>query len=359
MSAKRASASGAAGTDVLVSASRVVSVAEAESIARDHYGLRGTATRLAGEKDENFRIDDAGGVRHFLKIAHAAESARTTNLTTCALLHVEQEAPELPVQRVIRTLEGLPEQRLDGDGRTARVTSYLDGTILRGSPTTVALREAVGVTAATLGQALRGFAHQGAERELLWDLAHADRVAPMADGVDDTADRELLQSCFARFLAVVAPALASLRAQVVHNDLSGDNLLVDANTQRIVGIIDFGDVTRTPLVSDLAIAAANQLGDGDDPFGPALDVVRGYHGVVPLTAAERAVLYDLVRTRLAVHIAITEWRAARFPANREYIARKTPRAWSLLRRLPETAAASATQRIAEVTPDAPKGSVSA
>ena len=54
----------------------------------------------------------------------------------------------------------------------------------------------------------------------------------------------------------------------MHNDFSPDNTLISADGRRVSGIIDFGDVTVTALVNDVAIAVANLLGDDADPFGP-------------------------------------------------------------------------------------------
>ena len=56
-----------------------------------------------------------------------------------------------------------------------------------------------------------------------------------------------------RFDAQVAPVLGGLRAQVVHNDLGRANVLVD-DRGAVSGIIDFGDMTHTALVCDLAVA---------------------------------------------------------------------------------------------------------
>ena len=60
-----------------------------------------------------------------------------------------------------------------------------------------------------------------------------------------------------------------------------------------------------------------------------------------------SLIYDLVRTRTALHIVISEWRSARFPENRKYVMRKTPRAWSLLRAMPDAAEPEATARLIE------------
>ena len=54
-----------------------------------------------------------------------------------------------------------------------------------------------------------------------------------------------------------------MRAQVVHNDLAPTNVLVD-DTLAVTGITDFGDMTHTALVCDLAVAAADVLSGRDD-----------------------------------------------------------------------------------------------
>ena len=55
-----------------------------------------------------------------------------------------------------------------------------------------------------------------------------------------------------RFAEQVLPALRGLRAQVVHNDMGRNNVLVD-DAGAISGIIDFGDMTHTALVCDVAV----------------------------------------------------------------------------------------------------------
>ena len=135
----------------------------------------------------------------------------------------------------------------------------------------------------------------------------------------------------------------------MHNDFSPDNTLVSADGRAVSGIIDFGDVTVTALVNDVAIAVANLLADDADPFGPALDFIVGYHATTPLTTAELNLLPDLILGRVVARIIISEWRAERFPDNRAYVLRNTPRAWELLRRLLSIASEQTAARIQEAT----------
>jgi Ser/Thr protein kinase RdoA (MazF antagonist) len=111
-------------------------------------------------------------------------------------------------------------------------------------------------------------------------------------------------------------------------------VVVDAaDPERVCGILDFGDMVRSPLVCDVAVAASYLVTQGDGPLGGAPDYVAAYHTAAPLMASEFEVLFDLVVTRLAMTVLITGWRAKLFPANAAYILRNAPSAWQGLERL--------------------------
>jgi len=97
--------------------------------------------------------------------------------------------------------------------------------------------------------------------------------------------------------------------------------------------LDFGDLTCTARVNDLAIAAAYQVADSDDPLAPACEMIAAYHAELPLDPAEFNVLFDLIATRMAMTVVISSWRAVRYPANRNYILRNNAPAWARLRRM--------------------------
>ena len=69
---------------------------------------------------------------------------------------------------------------------------------------------------------------------------------------------------------------------------------------KIVGILDFGDLTHTYLVVDLATTVAASLRGQGDPIGPAVEIVAGYNGITPLEEAELRILYDLIGARLTM-----------------------------------------------------------
>jgi hydroxylysine kinase len=326
------------------------------------YGLAGDLTRLPGEADDNFLLDSAGrggrGNRYVVKFAHLRADPAVVGVQVRVLRHIEAAAPALPVPRVLTPLEpaapaGQPWAVVpDGPlrGRVVHALSYLDGRLLRSVTTDPPLRRAMGGSLAELGRALRGFDDPLVRRPLLWDLAQLSQLRPLAAERPPGPRTALLTAQLARLTAETLPRLAAQRSQLLHNDFSPDNTLISADGRQVSGIIDFGDVTVTALVNDVAIAVANLLGDdGDDLIGPGLDLIAGYHAVTPLTAAELGLLPDLILGRVVARIIISEWRAERFPENRAYVLRNTPRAWEQLDRLLSIPGEQIAARIQEAT----------
>jgi hydroxylysine kinase len=128
-----------------------------------------------------------------------------------------------------------------------------------------------------------------------------------------------------RFELHTKPVLPTLRRQPSITTFNIYNVLVDAaDTDRIAAILDFGDMVRAPLINDLAVAAAYQLGKDDDPLADVLPFVAAYHAVLPLTCQEIDVLFNLMLARLVMVVAISGWRARAIPTTRPTCCATTP-----------------------------------
>jgi hydroxylysine kinase len=317
-------------------AASAISEALAQKLAAERYGLPATAHRLASERDQNFRLRTLDGREYVLKIANPAEDRAVTNLQTAALLHLAARDPSLPIPRVFPALDGALELEVlfaDGSTRVVRLLSFLAGSpmhTVEGSP---ALRRSLGQCAAMLTRGLSDFRHSGANHKLLWDLQHAAELRPLIDAVP-AERRDLVKRFLDGFEAHALPVLPGLPSQPVHNDLNPHNVVVDlANHDRVAGIIDFGDLTFTARVNDLAIAAAYQVSGSADPLAPACELIAAYHAVLPLKRSELDVLFDLIATRMAMTIVISSWRAVRYPENADYILRNNAAAWARLKNI--------------------------
>jgi hydroxylysine kinase len=230
---------------------------------------------------------------------------------------------------------------------SVRMLSYLDGVQVRDTECTPAQQRAMGTVLARLDLALRDFSHPAAAHEdLLWNVSAAHNLIDKLDAITDPSQRALAESFMNSFNQHVLPHLASMRAQVIHNDYHRYNVLVaPEDHERIVGIIDFGDMLHAPLVGEVATAAAFQMLDNDDPFARAAQFIGAYHQTLPLTDAELEIVTDLVATRHLITVLITEWRAARYPENRAYIMKHNPGAWKVLSQLAEISHDEARDRL--------------
>jgi 4-aminobutyrate aminotransferase-like enzyme len=99
---------------------------------------------------------------------------------------------------------------------------------------------------------------------------------------------------------------------------------------KIVGIIDFGDLIHSHLVTDLATTIAQVLLGHDDPVEAAAEIIAAYHETIPLEPVELSILYDLIAMRLVMLNVIATWRVTLYPENREYIIGGVNQYWDML-----------------------------
>ena len=163
----------------------------------------------------------------------------------------------------------------------------------------------------------------------MWDITRLPELRPLLSHVSDGPRRAQLARILDRFEARVAPVLPGLRAQVIHGDLSLDNVLF-GDDLRVSGIVDFGDMTHAPLVCDLAVAVADVLHGRDDAIEAAGAMIGGYVSVTPLEDEEAELLADLVAARLATEVTVTAWRLGLYPDNAAYAASGEPGARAFL-----------------------------
>jgi 4-aminobutyrate aminotransferase-like enzyme/Ser/Thr protein kinase RdoA (MazF antagonist) len=272
------------------------------------WGLEGELVAVHGERDRNFRIETAGG-RFLLKVHNPADQEAVLDLQLSALRHIRAVAPDLPVPEAVSARDGRPWVEVTGkDGRrsSAWVMTWLDGRHpVVGDLGPQQVRD-WGRTAARLGRALRGFVHPAASYPIAWDIRRLPQLRPCLSAVG--ADRRTaLEAVLDRFEHRVEPELRGLRAQVVHNDLAPGNVLVDESSA-LTGITDFGDMTHTALVCDLAVAAADLMSGREDGLELVPEVLAGYDSVTPLEPGELALVADLMAARCAAAVLITAWR---------------------------------------------------
>lgn len=298
------------------------SPADATSLAANAYGIEANAQTLVSERDQNFQLTTRNGVRYTLKISNKAEQPEVIDFQNQALVHVEKVDPSFPIPRVIPSLEDRLHCQVERDGNThfVRVLSWLEGSVIHDTQVDAGLARRMGQLLARLGLAFKDFDHPGSNPPSLWDMKRAAGLADLIVHIEDRQLRPVIEKTLDKFISQVQPVLKTLRSQVIHNDLNPGNVVMDRQQpDHINGVIDFGDLIKSPLIIDLAVAAAYQLKKGSDPLEGALPMIAGYHSMTPLLDAELILLTDLIRTRLVTSLLIGSYRATLFPENREYL----------------------------------------
>ncbi|MER6979510.1 aminotransferase [Streptomyces carpinensis] len=295
-----------------------VTPAQAERTAAQHFGITARAEALGSQQDANFllRADD-GTALAVLKIANPAFRPMEIEAQDTAADLIAVAHPGLRIATVLRHSDGSPKcTTVDTESgpAVARLLRYLPGGTLSGprhlSPTTVA---AMGTLAGQVSTALRDFRHPGLDRVLQWDLRHADRVVAMlAEHIDEPDRRTAVHAATADAWALVHKLAAVLPSQAVHLDLTDDNLICspDGHLPMPDGVIDFGDVTTSWAVGELAVSLSSMLHhDGVEPHH-VLPAVRAFHAVRPLSPKEAEALWPLVVLRAAGLVASGRHQAA-------------------------------------------------
>jgi Ser/Thr protein kinase RdoA (MazF antagonist) len=307
-------------------------------VASKRFGVTGRLAPLEGERDQNHRLTADEGRQFVLKVSGPTEDPTVVDFQIQALLHLERTDPGLPVPRVQRTLEGTTSDEIRGEDGTrhlVRLLSYLPGVPYeRGPAPSLEGLRAIGAFQARMCRALCSFSHPAARHFMPWDVSNGlvfnaslwrnagSDVRDLARGFGTDARRRVL------------PALAQLRAQVIHNDCHTANLLrPDETSEEIVGLIDFGDMVHAPLVQDLAASIAGFVEGRAAPIEVACALVAGFHEVLPLQDAELALLHELVLLRLVLTALLFDFRLATQPRPPAFLRETRPAILAALRAL--------------------------
>jgi 4-aminobutyrate aminotransferase-like enzyme/Ser/Thr protein kinase RdoA (MazF antagonist) len=313
---------------------------EARRVARERFGVEGTASELGSHQDQNALIDGPAG-RFVLKIANAAFGEAELDLQNRAMVHLAERLP-LEIPRPYAALDGSEIVAVEREGVTylVRLVTFVEGEPLIDALHLAApVLRALGEVAGQVARALEGFEHPAADRSMQWDPRHVGAVVEaLAPHVEDPRRRALALETAASAAEAIEHLAPRLRTQIAHCDVTDWNVIGrrdPAGRLMPCGVIDFGDVTRTLRVCELAVAASIAYGhEPDDPICAAAEIVRGFDAACPLDDAELEALPHLIAARAAIVAVGTEQQAALEPHN-AYAQRVRAGDWAIC----ETAAA--------------------
>ncbi|MCZ3387939.1 MAG: aminotransferase [Actinomycetia bacterium] len=327
--------------------SPALSLARAATILAERYGRSGQLSSLGSHQDQNVMVDDAGG-RFILKISNPGFSHVGLLAQNAAMLHLAERDLPFRAPVPLPDADGALIGQVTDEGATydVRLVTFLEGRPLADFEylAPVVLRRQ-GWLAASAAVALADFDHPGLDRTLQWDVRHAsDVVAAFSPSIPDATVRADIKGQMDRAQQAIDALAPHLRLAVCHADVTDVNVVAGLNPAGQPwpdALIDFGDLLRTWLAADVAVAAVSLIGhDRDDALGVVANVLRGYHSAYPLTDDEVSALWPLVIARAASNVASSEHQA-RLEPDDEYVQGSVDddwRIWRAVRSVPWRAA---------------------
>lgn len=308
-------------------------LAHAADLLARLWGIRGEVEDLPSERDRNVLVHpDGADPPLVLKISNLVEDPAFLACQELAMVRLASAG--VPVARTVPALDGRTLVDIGAPGPPwARVLSYLPGRPLATveAPSNALLAE-LGATMGRLATALLGFEHPAARRELQWDVLRArDVIAGALPEIDDPDRRARLRRVLALLDERLVPALPTLRTSVIHNDANDHNILVDDASERVVGLLDFGDMIHSVTAHEAAVATAYAMFHRAEPLSVVGPLVGAFDRACPMTGAELDALPELVVARIGASVAIAA-RQGRLDPD-PYLRVSEAPAWTTLERL--------------------------
>jgi len=219
---------------------------------------------------------------------------------------------------------------IDGAKCICRMLSYLDGKFFGDVPHTIKLFQSFGKFLAQLDLKLQQFTNYTIKaRQLKWDILYLNLSKKYLKHIPDIKDRNTVYYFFKQFEENVLGPLPELRTSIIHNDASEWNVLI--THEEVSGIIDFGDLTHSLLINELAVAITYSCYDKENPLEWASILLKSYHEILLVEEKELEVLYYLIAARLCISVCISAYSRKENP-NNEYAFVSEKFAWQMLYR---------------------------
>jgi Ser/Thr protein kinase RdoA (MazF antagonist) len=287
---------------------------QARTVAQELYNLATVAKHLPSERDQNFLLTTESGDRFVLKIANSLEQRILLEAQNAAMRHLQQRLAFCPQVVSASTGESIIQVLTEGGPHYVRLVAYIPGEPLAKVKHSSKLLFDFGKKLGTLTRALENFDHPALHRQFHWDLANGLKVINEYDKLLTQKDlRAKVDNCVRGIEQSLGARLAELPRSVIHGDANDHNIIVEHD--KVIGLIDFGDMIYSYTVGELAVAIAYIVLDKADPLACASEVVAGYASECSLNEDEVEGLWSFILLRLCMSICLAEHQLKQKPDN--------------------------------------------
>jgi ethanolamine-phosphate phospho-lyase len=282
---------------------------------KHNYNISPALKVLRSYDDLNYLVSIDGKAAYVLKLNQETEQKdqkaflESQHVLMGILAHLQDyQFPEAVADKYGNRVNGF------GDQYHASLLTYIPGKFLAEVPKKEELLMDFGKFLGRIDKILAGYRDPAIEyRHIPWDIRSFPEHQKKLEYLPDASLKKLIHYFIVQYRHEVLPREHELRKSIIHNDANDWNVLVEGN--RIHGIIDFGDLSYTFTVNELAIAATYIAMEFNDPLEGILPLVSGYHREFPLIETELSVLYYLIVSRLGISLIMSNQSKMNDPQN--------------------------------------------
>ena len=311
----------------------VLSTNEVNKIVKKEYGISGSASKLQGEIDINYKISTKNSQDYILKISRPDSTSDYLDFQIKILQFINSKKKSIPIPKIVlnKKKENITEiQDSHGSIRRIRLLRWIPGRLWSSvSPQLDNLRYSLGEKSGVITKLLKGFDHKMANRKFEWDIAQSLWTKKHLNLFNN--DQKKILKYFHKQFESKIDDYSQLRKSFIHNDINDNNIIVSENliSPSVRSIVDFGDAINTQIINEVGTVCAYAIMNQNDPLDAALSVVSGYHSVYPLKENEIDHLYNIIGMKLVISVTKSAINKTREPGNR-YLLISEKHAWRLL-----------------------------
>ena len=311
----------------------ILSTKKVESIIQKNYGISGTAEKLAGEIDINYKISIKNSKNYIFKISRPDIDEQYLDFQTKIIRFINSKKGTLDIPSIVLNKNGNEiTEFIDRNKkvRKARLLTWIPGRIWGSvNPQSDKLRFSLGEKSGIMTSLLNGFEHNMSERKFDWDIAQSLWTKNHLN-LFDKDHKEILKYFIDEFESKIQNYKA-LRKSFIHNDINDNNIIVteDLINPQVSTIIDFGDSIKTQTINELGTVCAYCIMHQNDPLSAALPIVSGYHKYYNITENEIEHIYNVIAMKLVISVTKSAINKNLEP-NNQYLQISEKPAWDLL-----------------------------
>jgi len=271
-----------------------------DDLLKDYFGIHPLKIeKLNGYDNINYLVKTSKN-SYILKTYSNIDISPLLNAETKALIYLDSNK-NFNSPKPIKLLNGGYVKKITWNNSEIiiRLLSYLEGAFIGELASSEKITNSLGVLLATLNLKLKSWSNSIIKsREFEWDLDSYSICKEYINQIENHKDRTLVTYFFQQYEFEVIPLRRKLRKSIIHNDANEWNLLVENGS--VNGIIDFGDISYSDLINELAIAIVYLCYREEDYLFWAEKLISSYNSIVPLEEVELKALYYKISLRLCV-----------------------------------------------------------